>query len=67
MSEYLPCPFCGNSNIEIQSVGNWACTAMAVVCHKCGMEGPVSEDPEIAEALWNKRVKPITSKGEKTL
>lgn len=55
LSKNLPCPFCGSNNIEIQNVGDWACTAMAVICHDCGMEGPTSEDSDVAEQLWNKR------------
>ena len=56
MSKNLPCPFCGSSDIELKSVGDWACTAMAVVCNDCDMEGPTSSEIKKAERLWNKRI-----------
>lgn len=49
------CPFCNSDNVELDRVGDWACTAMAVVCKNCDTEGPTSNDIEEAKKLWNKR------------
>ena len=57
MSELLPCPFCGSTDIRMCS--NYA------ECRSCETEGPVDEghDPAKVAELWNRRTPgPATAK-----
>lgn len=56
----LPCPFCGNCNIErgaalsVSHSGHEHWTR----CMKCGTGGPVLNSEDAATAAWNRRVAP---------
>lgn len=45
---FLPCPFCGSSNVELRS-GPFA------TCMHCGAEGPIGDDADSAQEAWNTR------------
>jgi len=63
--ELIPCPFCGNTNISIESA--WAISestnaGSAALCplHNggCGATGRYSIDPLVAAQSWNTRAAP---------
>ncbi len=50
---YLPCPFCGSLEQEIDDL--WYDGPHVVAFCKCGAQAGVAEDEEGAIALWNSR------------
>ena len=60
--EILPCPFCGSSDVAIESGDNgkqwW------VECRCCDAEGPLSELSElVAAASWNDVSRKLNARG----
>jgi Lar family restriction alleviation protein len=55
-TELMPCPFCGNENIQMQYGHgvHWAS------CWDCNSDGPQNEKKQFAIELWNERRSPIT-------
>ncbi|MEE9611856.1 MAG: Lar family restriction alleviation protein, partial [Desulfatiglandales bacterium] len=49
------CPFCGNYDLSVESVGDPRSTAKAVVCNECDAEGPTAITAPKAGELWNTR------------
>jgi Lar family restriction alleviation protein len=49
MSELKPCPFCGNAELYMDSMGTWS-----VNC-KCSAVGPNEDTKERAVEAWNRR------------
>lgn len=49
----LPCPFCGDKDVEIsRNAAGWP----VALCNNCGASGPaVHNTPELAQEDWNKR------------
>ena len=45
------CPFCGESEVKMVQETH----VYYVVCYGCAAEGPVADDKEEAEELWNER------------
>ena len=46
----LPCPFCHGNNIENDPVGDGD---YAILCHDCGIYGPMGEGEDNAVKKWN--------------
>ena len=51
-----PCPFCGSKRlvVELDELSSLV-MAFYVSCKNCLMQGPMSDDDEIAIDLWNRR------------
>ena len=49
----LPCPACGAVENESDKFGLSYRLGVQIVCHKCGMYGPVAEDFNEAVGKWN--------------
>jgi hypothetical protein len=58
MTDLLPCPFCGSSNLRYEFCGSHG----YIECNECGAQGPCDElaadpicDIQAADAAWNRR------------
>ena len=53
IAELLPCPFCGNSDVNVSRFSH------VVECWKCGAKGPLWDDPrewdDSERRNWNRR------------
>jgi len=49
------CPFCGNYDLSVRTVGGVRSTAKAVACNECDAEGPTATTDPKAGDLWNVR------------
>lgn len=50
--EFLPCPFCGGTDLHMQRVGR---ISSAVACAPCQTNGPWCRSDAEARAAWNRR------------
>lgn len=57
-SALLPCPFCGNDNIEAKDYSGDSSSLASVWCSKCGTHGPEETHEGAAIAAWNTRATP---------
>jgi Lar family restriction alleviation protein len=61
MSKLLPCPFCGNKDVEVKQGGAWdEGHTYYVLCDACDAEGPTSgvgniKMKSVAIQKWNTR------------
>ena len=58
MTDLLPCPFCGSTNLRYEFAGSQG----YICCDDCGTQGPCDEqaadptcDHDAAYAAWNRR------------
>ena len=70
MTDLLPCPFCGSTNLRYEFAGSQG----YICCDNCGTQGPCDEqaadpicDDDAAYAAWNRRAAaaPVAIPGEK--
>ncbi len=57
MTEPLPCPFCGSTNIRAHVYGGGEPDAF-MQCHDCSADGPNGLNREGAIEAWNRRTQP---------
>ena len=50
-----PCPFCGGPISALQPVNDSGIYFYYIYCAKCGAEGPLYRDENMAIAAWNRR------------
>lgn len=49
--ELTPCPFCGESNLSVNTTDKGIC----IICNDCNASGPLTDDESIATISWNNR------------
>lgn len=54
----VPCPFCGEAALEIETH-----TGYRLICRACETYGPLGCTEEHAVCLWNARVEPSSRPG----
>jgi Lar family restriction alleviation protein len=50
---YLPCPFCGSSDIMSHIIEG---KGVLVWCNSCKVKTPICEGQSVARRCWNRRV-----------
>lgn len=56
MQTLRECPFCGKSEVEIETVNGTP--LFTVGCQQCGAQGTTASSPELAAEWWNTRPTP---------
>jgi hypothetical protein len=63
MTDLLPCPFCGSTNLRFTFAGSQG----YICCDNCGTQGPCDEqaadpicDYDAAYTAWNRRPAPVS-------
>ena len=63
-SGLLPCPFCGRDDcdaVDLPPDNLRPTETHYIVCHECGLEGPLHDSRAEAAAAWNRRAAPSAS------
>lgn len=53
MTALKPCPFCGNIDLEYDSID--LNSRFYIICHGCATRGPEADTLKEAAKLWNSR------------